>query len=370
MKNSNNTSIAGNNHAIHEKAQNANNFAKHGRQFRDIRNSLVEEYNSWESYMNDSPVLLFTLAFFFLGIVEIIISWQMYGDLQSSIFDRPNPFLSGFLGMVIVTLGAVVSHYIGKSISSSLFNLEVYKLRHNSKYSISVSEAIDKVKSKTRKHLVIGIVIFIVLLLLVLGISFQRVALMGAISGENFGFFQKILPSIIVTLEVVSGIYLSYFFMRMLMKRKIRKQNKGFVTNKNACAYETTLCHGMYEHAMDRNEKVTYNKELNDTIYRFTKRSQDSDSYVDEIPEIRNLKVCVTNEGQVASGVHVFGILDEKKFTNAIRTNEMGQAILEWKWDNEYLVSVMVGGAPYPGPFHAYTDVILEIDHPKMLANA
>lgn len=356
-----------NNQGAHERAQSANNFAKLGRKYRDLRDSLTEEYSAWQAIMVDCPVLMFTIAFFILGIVEIIISWQMYGDLQSSILDRPSPFLSIFLGLMVVLLGAVVSHYVGKRISSSLFELEVFNMRHQSKYSMPLTEAQDKVRIKTRKHFQIGTLLFIILIIGVLAISFQRVALMGAITGENFGLLQKLLPVIIITLEVFTGIYLSYFFRRIALRRKIQKMNKAFEANKNACAYETRLCNDIYEHAVSRNEQVTYNRELRDTIYRFTHRSQDSDMYVDEIPETRSVKVLVMDEGHTVAGVHVFGILPGNRFTNAIWTNDVGHAVLEWQDESEFLASVMVDNCEHQGPFRANTNIKIDIDRPKMI---
>lgn len=115
-----------------ERAQSANTFAKQSRSFRDTRNTHATELREWERIMVDSPVVLCTITFFILAVVEIIISWKMYGELQASILSIPNPLLSTFMGLMVVFLGAVVSHFVAKRLSGSLFELEVFNIIHKS----------------------------------------------------------------------------------------------------------------------------------------------------------------------------------------------------------------------------------------------
>lgn len=367
MKNSNLNSVSPNAQGANERAQSANTFAKQARGFRDKRNTLVEILHEWERIMVDSPVVLLTIAFFILAVVEIVISWKMYGEMQASILSIPNPFLSTFMGLMVVSLGAVVSHYVAKRLSSSLFELEVFNMRHQSNNAMPLAVAEEKVRVKTRKHFQIGLILFVILVVGVLAISMQRVGLMGAVTGQSFGLLQKLLPVIIVTLEVFCGIYLGYFFRRMAMKKKIKKENQQFDKTKSACAYDTLMTKEFYDHAVQRNEPLSYNRELRDTMFRFEHRSQDNDNYVDEIPEAKNIKVLVTDEGKPMQGIHLFGLLPGREFTNGIYTNDTGQAVLEWMSDEDYLEGVMVNNLAHQGPFRNHSNIKIDIDNQKML---
>lgn len=370
MKNSNLNSVSLNAQGANERAQSANTFAKQARGFRDARNIRLEIIHEWERIMVDSPVVLLTIAFFILAIVEIIISWKMYGEMQASILSVPNPFLSIFMGLMVVSLGAVVSHYVAKRLSSSLFELEVFNMRHQSNNAMPLAVAEEKVRAKTRKHFQIGMILFIILVVGVITISMQRVGLMGAVTGQSFGLLQKLLPVIIVTLEVFCGIYLGYFFKRLAQKGKIKKEHQQFEKKKEACAYSTLMTKECYDHAQQRNELMSYNRELRDTLYRFEHRSQDNDNYVDEIPEAKNIKVLITNEGKPFQGVHLFGLLPGREFTNGIYTNDSGQAVLEWISDEDYLEGVMVNNLPHQGPFRNNSNIKIDLDNPKMLKTA
>lgn len=353
-----------------ERAQSANTFAKEARTHRDQRDSLVDSLAAWEQIMIDCPVVLLTMSFFILAVVEIVISWTMYGDLQSSILSRPNPLLSIFMGMMVVSIGAVVSHYVSKRLSSSLFELEVFNLRYRNENSMALAVAEEKVRIKTRKHFRIGLVLFTILIIGVLAISFQRVGLMSAISGKSFGLLSKLLPVIIVILEVFCGIYLGYFFRRISAKRQIVKLNKSFNKSKTACAYETHMCQECYQHSMNKGDNINYNRELRDTLYRYDRRTQDNDNYVDEIPEVKNLNMLIMNDGQIVSGVQLFGLLPDNNFTNSIWTNNQGQAVLEWQTNHDCLESLMIDRIEYPGPFKAFSSIKIDIDMPKMLKAA
>lgn len=363
MKNSN--ELSSNSKNANERAQFSNTLAKQGRGFRDDLNHLIQDFTNCEAIMVNSPVSLLTFAFFVLAIFEIIVSWKMYGELQSGILNRPNPFLSILLGIVVVSLGAVVSHYLAKRLSSSVFELEVYNMRHRSNYQIAQAVAEEKVREKTRKHFKIGIILFVVLVVGVLSISMIRVGLMGQISGQNLGLMQQLLPVIIVALEVFCGIYLGYFFKRLYMKRKIRQLHKSFHKAKDACAYETQMCHECYHHAVDRNEKIIFNRELSNALYRFDYRSKDNDDYVDEIPIAKNIKVLVMDAGQAKRGVHLFGLLPGHEFTSAIWTNESGQAIVEWQGDQDYLESLVINNHEHQGPFRDKSNVKIDLDRPS-----
>ena len=367
MKTYASTTASPNAQGANERAQSANTLAKQARSFRDTRNTHSTELKEWERIMVDSPVVLLTIAFFILAVVEIIISWKMYGEMQASILSVPNPFLSTFMGLMVVSLGAVVSHYVAKRLSGSLFELEVFNMMHKSNHAMPRAVAEENVRVKTRKHFMIGLILFFILVVGVLAISFQRVGLMGAITGQNFGLLQKLLPVIIVTLEVFCGIYLGYFFRRMWKKKEIKKQHQQFEKTKDACAYETRICKECYDHAVQRNEQLSYNRELRDTMFRFEHRSQDNDNYVDEIPEAKNVKVLVTDEGKPMQGVHLFGLLPGREFTNGIYTSDTGQAVLEWMSDEDYLEGVMVNNRPHQGPFRNNSSIMLNIDNQKML---
>jgi hypothetical protein len=362
MKNYNSTKTSPNAQSSNERAQSANAFAKQARGFRDIRNTLAIELKEWERIMVDSPVVLLTIAFFILAVVEIIISWKMYGEMQASILSVPNPFLSTFMGLMVVSLGAVVSHYVAKRLSGSLFELEVFNMMHKNNNAMPRVVAEEKVRIKTRKHFQIGLILFLILVIGVLAISFQRVGMMGAITGKSFGLLQKLLPVIIVTLEVFCGIYLGYLFRKIWKNRKIKKQHEQFEKTKDACAYETRMCKECYDHAVQRDEQLSYNRELRDTMFRFEHRSQDNDNYVNEIQEAKNIKVLVTNEGKPLQGIHLFGLLPGREFTNGIYTNDTGQAVLEWMNDENYLEGVMVNNFPFKGPFRNNTNIKIDLD--------
>lgn len=359
----NTTPVFPNASRANERAQYSNSLANKARQHRDQYFSLKTELDNWTRIMVDTPVLFWSIVNLFLAVAEIIVSWSMYEEVQSNLFNlQPVTGVTIFFGLVIVILAAVVSHLFSKSLSTPIFELEVFNFLHKNDYNKPRVEAEEIISVKRRSDLWFGVFWLFVLLTLVTLISFNRVLLMGMLNDTEYSIWQNLIPIIIVIFEVFCGIYLFYLFNRIKKTIKMKVARRKYDNLKNNCAYEAKMANESYQHAIKREEEITHTKDLKDCIFRYEKRSHDNDNYVDEIPESKSINVLITEQERPKSGVHLYGILPNRKFTNGINTNENGQANLEWIGDDDYLVGLMVNNIPIQGPYPNNSNFKISID--------
>jgi len=287
---------------------------------------LMEEeqarLNYWSGIFINSPVILLTLLFFISVILEIIFSMPMYLDLMSELTSNSNYFYALTGALLIVLSGAAVSHFISKRMSQSIFDYSVsnqIRFRNANTLQSAVKEEIG---IATIKDLVIGLIFATVLLITVIGISWQRVWLIGEITGGNYNLIHKLLPVVCVVIEIFSGIYLGYVLRRVNKVYLKNKYTHVYNSEKEKCAYQTKMAAEHYRKAGEFNEQIHFSKALKDALFRNEFRSIDNDNYVDPILTEKILKVMV-NEGQsLVQGVHPAGLLSNDENSSRTDVNE------------------------------------------------
>jgi len=190
---------------------------------------------------------------------------------------------------------------------------------------------------------------------------------MGVITSADYSLIHKLLPVVCVLIEIISGIYLSYLYLRFLESRKAMKLHREYVIEKDLCAYETRMAHEHYHHAIEKEEKLHYNKDLYDSNYRYEHRAQDDDNYCNPIPVQKTLTVTVANGDGLMHGVHLAGILANGEYCNSIYTNEHGEGTLSWDSDAKEVLLVYVDNEQYNGPYRENSKIRIDLKRMKKI---
>lgn len=329
-----------------DRAAYANGYARLGRECREIYLSANQAINDWKSIMAGSPVFLLTLIFFISAIAEIVYSWEMYREFLGAFFGIPHWSIVLLLGLVINVGAAYVSHLISKTMSSNLFDLEVYNYQFISKRGlIQEVEAVEYILKDKRKDLIYGIISAIVLLSIVCFISWQRSFLMTDISGVDYSLVQKILPVLIVLMEILTGIYLGIYLIpliaRTIIRNREKKKTMEYIT---LCSKDDRLVTALLVTARENGEKYTPTKEIADSLFRINNRSSDSLNYVDEI-NIKQIEVNVVNSNKnPVPNIHVVGFLpSNNSITNGL-TGYDGRIFLVWDSQDDYITKLQIDG--------------------------
>ncbi|HWZ02009.1 MAG TPA: hypothetical protein VNX40_00290 [Mucilaginibacter sp.] len=342
------------------RAQYANDEAKNARKARNIINGLKELLKRWSGIFSNSPVSISTIIFYLACLMEIFFSFPMYIDLMTDLIGQPNNYKALIGALLIVAWGAGVSHFIGKKMSPALVEYAIANRVESSggdKPRIAVEEEVSR---NTRREFRFGLFLGALLMVVVIAISWQRVFLRGAITG-NYSIIHKLLPVICVFIEIISGIYLGYLYNRTRKVFLVYWWRYILKRNTVTCTYETKMAYGLYQHAAELNEPVHYTKEMADVIYRYEKRGHDSENYIDPIPEQKSLKVIIENGGNAVPGVHLSGILANNDNCNSIWTNDAGEGLLTWEGEERIVKAIYVDGKIFDGPYRENSTVRLNL---------
>ncbi len=329
-----------------DRAASSNNYARLGRECREIYLSANQAINDWKSIMAGSPVFLLTLIFFISAIAEVVYSWEMYREFLGAFFGKPHWTIVLLLGLVINVGAAYVSHLISKAMSSNLFDLEVYNYQYISKKGqIQEVEAVEYVLKDKRKDLIFGLIGAIVILSIVCFISWQRSFLMTDISGVDYSLVQKILPVLIVLMEILTGIYLGIYLIPLVAKTIIRNREKKKTMEYIAlCSKDDRLVTALLVTARENGEKYTPTKEIADSLFRINYRSSDSLNYINEI-NLKQIDVNIVNSNKnPVPNVHVIGFLPSDNSVATGITDYNGQLFLTWDSKDDYISKLQIDG--------------------------
>ncbi len=350
-----------------QRASIATGFASHSRKFRKKYEKYKFIIEQWGNRMINSGVVLLTSIFLISCPVEIMVSYEMYRELLANYSGKPSAILVWLMGFFIVGLAAWVSHLIGKKISKSLYDWEVFNFMYiqNNNKMIEV-EAEEKMQKEANTQFRLGIVFFVFLLLLVAGISWQRSFLTSLANGQDdFSLLEKILPIAVVTVEVFTGIYAAYIIKFIQFYYLKKYCHRSFLYYKEKCADETQMAYALLNKAKSDGEKYELSKDLKDVLYRMTFLSKANDDYVDNI-DVQQCKIIVQNGKNYIPNVRVVGLLDNTQLTNSTYTNEKGIAFLHWQ-SKEPLRAIELAGEIFEGPFSGNSTHKLRVDNNHLL---
>jgi len=326
-----------------------------------------ERLNYWSGLFVNSPVIVATCIFFLAVAIEIIFSLPMYLDLMAEMTGTGNYFNALIGASLIVLWGAGVSHYIGKWASLAIFDYNIANKMHFSEKNALQAAVEEDVRMATSRDFIIGLGLGAALLFVVIGVSWQRVWLIGEITGGNYSLINKLLPVICVILEMISGIYLGYVYSRarrLILKKKYTQQ---YWDEKSQCAYQTNMAAEYYHKAVELGEPIHFNRELKDALFRNEFRSIDQDDYIEPVPAENVLKVIVKDGQSLISGVHLYGVTANGETCNRTYTNEFGEGILIWSGDQKALTHLFADGELYKGPFLENTTAVITLRRIKKI---
>ncbi len=344
------------------RAQCSSLAAKSARIVRDQRNFIQQLLEDWSRIFTNSPIGILTTLFIFAVLMEIFFSFPMYTDLMSQMTGEGNFMLALVGALFIVLWGAYVSHLISKKMSPAIFDYTVYNEMKFSKAAMPQAAAEEKAHIAARRDLIKGLILGILLLFVVTAVSWQRVWLMGAITGADYSLTHKLLPVVCVLIEIISGIYVGYLIRRSRQLYNVRKFHNEFVREKTLCSYEASMAQAHSQHAIDKGEKLPSTKELGDAMYRYENRALDNDNYVDPVPEKKTLKVVVADNAGFVKGVHLSGILANGEYSNSIVTNDQGEGVLTWDSDTNQVMTIYTDHKQHKGPFRENSTIRIDID--------
>lgn len=349
------------------RASSSNRASKSARVAIGKRNFIQQILDDWARIFTNSPVGILTALFVFAVLMEIFFSFPMYLDLMSQMTGKGN-FILALLGALFIVLwGAYVSHLLAKKMSPSVFDYTVYNEMKFSKNAMPQAAAEEKARIASRNDLIKGLFFGIFLLIVVAAISWQRVLLMGAITSADYSLIHKLLPVVCVLIEIISGLYVGYLIRRFLESRKAKKLHKEYVRERDLCVYDTKMAHEHHQHAIEKNEKLHYSKELYDANYRYEHRSQDDENYIDPIPVQKTLTVVVADDNGLMHGVHLAGRLANGEYCNSIYTNEHGEGILSWDSDAKEVLLVYVDNEQHKGPYRENSKIRIDLNRMKKI---
>ena len=352
------------------RAQNSHKAADAARIARDERNDIREMLKDWKGIFINSPISVITSLFVFAVLMEIIFSFPMYMDLMSQMLGKGNPALALIGALFIVLWGAYASHLLAKQLSPSVFKYTVYNVMRHSKGTLPLAAAEEKAHAARKSDFFKGLVLAVILLAVVAVISWLRSKYVEILTGVPQGFTHKLLPSLCVLIEIISGIYIGYIIRRFFESLRARRLNKKFMRQRDICAYETKMAHAHYKHASEIGELVEYVKDLRDVEYRFEHRTIGQDNYVDPIPELKTLKVVVADENGPLQGAHMAGILANREYCNSVYTNQDGEGTLSWEGEERQVMAVYINNEQFNGPFRENATIRIDVKTVKQIKAA
>lgn len=289
--------------------------AHDGLSFQKAWQSIEKAFNIPLNVMHNILVIILLLCCACTIGADIAFSFDAYEII--ALRNTDFAFLVFVIAGFIVFWGLAASHLLAPKISKKIRDFKVRQLIYLGEEP-SVAE--EQVVRETRQYFIYGLLAAVSVILFVLGLSHIRIEALESInnaqdfdlslkgvldtfSGQTeqqvneYTWIDLWMPSILVLLEILTGIYLAYFIMRVSVSIKKRKYKAKYEHYKLVCHAETERAVACYHRALAENEKITLSKELKDALYRFEHRSLADDNYLEPITE-ENLKMFSKNGQQ------------------------------------------------------------------------
>lgn len=237
-----------------------------------------EELAKIKEIMANGRVVTYTVLFFLVVIIELLLSFEIYNDLISRNVGSLNSILPGFLvAGTIVLMAAVASHLISLFYSPTLRDVELNKMLQR---GLLLEEAKRKLTKRVNNNFAFGVVLASFTLGLVYALSNSRIADYELINADiTYNYIDLFAPIIFVGLEITFGIFLYHGVSRMILEIMMNRSKKQLAFLKDECHHLTKL-------AVEYHEKSGHHKpsvELREALYRFKHRSIANDNYLDPI---------------------------------------------------------------------------------------
>lgn len=236
---------------------------------------LKQAFGTTPDIMHDVFVAIMSLCCISVSSGEIIFSYEIYKDIALRNFG--NEALVYIIAAIVVLWGLAASHLIAPNISKRVRSFNEQRLILQDELD-SVVE--DKIARQTQAHFRVGLLAAILVIAFVLGLSLMRIAELSKIYPDyQYSWVDICLPSILICLEILTGIYMAYVVLRLSVYFRIRSHKSRFEEYKLICHAETQRAVACYRKAIEMNEDVHLSRELKDALYRFSNRTLANDDF-------------------------------------------------------------------------------------------
>ncbi|MBL7815686.1 MAG: hypothetical protein JNL70_11775 [Saprospiraceae bacterium] len=263
-----------------QRAENTARLIEKGKALLQKRNQTRALVSATENIMKGEPVSLYCGMFILSILIELGVSWSIYREISSHNAPKWEGILTPALALFIVLWAALNAHLLSKKMKKSLFQLELARLQ---KSGIGYDEAFEMISEKAERDYYIGIFSSAVLLSLVVFMSHYRIQLLEDIGKGSFNLGDLILPAFFVGLEILTGFFVGFFLFKTISNIKARKNDKALQKCKVQCSQEAKMTLYFYDETIEKGEKFTPSKNLEDVLFRWKNISIEREDYFEPI---------------------------------------------------------------------------------------
>ena len=319
-------------------AKQANHSINHARETRNKIRYLEDLLSHMDSIINITLVVILTILFFGVAVVEFLISKEIYREISR--FDWA--IAAAFFGV-----GILISHFIGYKLAKELRSFLYFERRLNPHNDGKIDEEIEEeVKKESNKNFIIGVILAIIFLTIITWLSYQRVKYEIEAGMRELGYgVEDMLPTFLYLVELFLGIYFIVFVRYMWLKYKLGRARKHFKKSVNEAANLTHRAIEQYQRAEAMNFDpftLTVSDDIHSAFYRHEVKSVDHpDDYI-ELPEMVEhsftLELMDKDKNKVTRHIN---ILTTYKVTDSGTVNDGGPYTFKFKTYKEDKVQFM-----------------------------
>ncbi len=197
-----------------------------------------------------------------------------------------------------------------------------------------------------------GIIWALVLIGLVGFISWQRSFLLakGGNVTADLNLLQKVLPIVLIAVEIWLGIYVVFEVKRQVYNFKRWRNRKRFEHHLQQCHEHDRVAARLYERALEQGERFEPQKDLKDALWRIQFRQMDS-HYIDEVGFKQAIVLVQTENAAPVPNAQVVGLFQDGAVTSTGYTDDKGVSNLLWHGVHDIIHRIEVNGKQYLGPF-------------------
>jgi hypothetical protein len=245
---------------------------------------------AWDNIMAHAPILIFTIFFLIVAVVEYLISRDLYRDIL--------PISPIFMAIAFFAVGIMVSDLLSYFINQAMRNWLWHEKERDPLFREKVKDVKGAIFSKeVRNSFYTGLVFGIILLIVIASLSVLRVNReFQAGIRTNPGFVIKdIMPVFLYGVELYLGIFIAYIIRRIRLGIRVSRLRKKFnylvkKTNSNIQECIHKFNDSEKEHFYYAHELV--NEPIHSLFWRnHTLPMNDMEMYVSETPEPVHLPI-------------------------------------------------------------------------------
>lgn len=326
-----------------------------------------DSYEVMKRYKGRHPVILFTIIYIILLIVDTLLSSNLIRPIASEILGSNTPF-SFFVASImyatvilVLTLGASENFYKAAEKNIKLW-IELEQLQYPDK-PLPIIE--DDVRSSVQGSFWKGVAWTIVLFTLTLSLALYRNYIVNDhqlfVFNSPDDWIVLILPSFIATALIYFGQFKSHWQKSFEFTRKMKTTDSKRKSLKAKSYLEGHKAEELNTQAENRNENSRMSQELRICLDRLASRAFTNDDYFDT-STLYELPVVVVRQGIATPNCSVQATTADGKVLYYVTNNE-GLAMIQWRSEYGYLQAIRIHNTPVFGDrFEANESITIDLD--------